>query len=75
LDKHLLPHSAEGGAGMERDRNMMRYALVFISIAILAAVLGLSGVAVASALTAKLLFFVFLAIFICTLAVSVARGV
>jgi uncharacterized membrane protein YtjA (UPF0391 family) len=52
---------------------MLNYALAFILIAVLAAVLGLGGVAVASALAAKLLFFAFLVFFILTLAIGIAR--
>ena len=52
---------------------MLNYALIFLLIAILAAVLGFSGLAVVSALTAKLLFFAFLVVFILTVAVGVAR--
>ncbi len=52
---------------------MLNYALAFILIAFLAAVLGLSGVALVSAATAKLLFFVILAMFIATIAIGVTR--
>jgi uncharacterized membrane protein YtjA (UPF0391 family) len=52
---------------------MLNWALAFFLIAILAAVLGFSGIAVASAGIAKALFFVFLVIFLVTLVMGVAR--
>jgi uncharacterized membrane protein YtjA (UPF0391 family) len=52
---------------------MLNWALAFFLIAILAAVLGFTGIAVASAGIAKVLFFVFLVIFLVTLVMGVAR--
>lgn len=52
---------------------MLNYALAFILIAILAAVVGLSGLAVASLATVKLLFFAFVAMFVSTIALGVTR--
>jgi uncharacterized membrane protein YtjA (UPF0391 family) len=52
---------------------MLNWALAFFLIAILAAVLGFSGIAIASAGIAKILFFVFLVIFLITLVMGVAR--
>jgi uncharacterized membrane protein YtjA (UPF0391 family) len=52
---------------------MLGWALVFLVVAILAAIFGFTGIAVASAGIAKLLFFVFLVIFLVTLIMSVAR--
>ncbi len=49
---------------------MLYYALVFFIIAIVAAVFGFGGVAVASAGIAKILFFIFLVLFL----VSLIRG-
>lgn len=51
---------------------MLYWALVFLLVAILAAVFGFGGIAVASAGIAKLLFFVFLVLFVVSL---VAHGV
>src|SRR5262245_12493923 len=51
--------------GME-DR-MLSYAWIFLVIAIIAAIFGFGGIAAASAGIAKLLFYIFLAIFIITL--------
>jgi uncharacterized membrane protein YtjA (UPF0391 family) len=52
---------------------MLGWALAFLLIAIVAAIFGFTGIAVASAGVAKLLFFVFLVIFLVTLIMSVAR--
>ena len=46
---------------------MLSYAWIFLVIAIIAAVFGFGGIAVASAGIAKLFFFVFLAIFVVSL--------
>jgi len=46
---------------------MLSYAWIFLVIAIIAAVFGFGGIAVASAGIAKLLFYIFLAIFVVSL--------
>ena len=46
---------------------MLYWALVFLIVAIIAAIFGFGGVAVAAAGIAKLLFFIFLVVFIITL--------
>ena len=53
---------------------MLYYALVFLLIAVVAAVLGFGGIAFAAAGIAKLLFFLFLALFVVSLIVHLARG-
>ena len=45
---------------------MLYWALVFLIVAIIAAIFGFGGVAVAAAGIAKLLFFIFLVVFIIT---------
>lgn len=52
---------------------MLHYALVFFLIAIVAAVFGFGGVATASAGIAKILFFLFLVVFLVTLVMGVSR--
>ncbi len=52
---------------------MLHYALVFLVIAILAAVFGFGGIAVASAGIAKLLFFLFVIAFVVSLIMHVSR--
>ncbi len=52
---------------------MLYYALVFFVIAILAALFGFGGVAVASAGIAKILFFLFLIAFLVSLVMHLGR--
>ena len=54
---------------------MLHYALVFLLIAILAAVFGFGGVAFAAAGIAKILFFLFLIAFVISLIMHVGRHV
>ena len=52
---------------------MLYYALVFLVVALVAALLGFTGIAVLSAGVAKLLFFVFLVLFVISLIVGLTR--
>jgi uncharacterized membrane protein YtjA (UPF0391 family) len=52
---------------------MLRWALAFFIVALVAAVLGFTGIAVAAAGIAKILFFLFVALFLITLLGHVAR--
>ncbi len=54
---------------------MLYYALVFLLIAILAAVFGFGGIAIVSAGVAKILFFVFLVLFLVSLITHMSRRV
>jgi uncharacterized membrane protein YtjA (UPF0391 family) len=53
---------------------MLYWALVFLDIALIAGVLGFTGVAVASAGIAKVLFAIFLVLFLISLVTHLARG-
>lgn len=53
---------------------MLGWALVFLVIALVAAVFGFGGVAVASAWIAQLLFFVFIAVFLALLILNAVRS-
>lgn len=53
---------------------MLRMALGFLLVAILAAVLGFGGIAGTAVGIAKILFFIFLVGFLITLALGVAAG-
>jgi uncharacterized membrane protein YtjA (UPF0391 family) len=53
---------------------MLYYELVFLIVALIAGFLGFGGVAFAAAGIAKILFFIFLAIFIGTLIMHLLRG-
>jgi uncharacterized membrane protein YtjA (UPF0391 family) len=52
---------------------MLNWALTFLVVAILAAVFGFGGVAIAAAGIAKLLFFIFLVLFLVSLMAHVVR--
>jgi uncharacterized membrane protein YtjA (UPF0391 family) len=52
---------------------MLNWALAFFLIAIVAAILGFTGIAVAFAGVAKILFFVFLVVFLVSLLMGVTR--
>ena len=53
---------------------MLKWTLIFILIALTAAVFGFTGVAVAAAGVAKVAFFLFLIIFLLSLVTSLGRG-
>jgi uncharacterized membrane protein YtjA (UPF0391 family) len=52
---------------------MLRYAAIFFVIAIIAAVFGFGGIAAGAAEIAKVLFFIFIVIFLVTLLMGVVR--
>ncbi|RQR59950.1 DUF1328 domain-containing protein [Burkholderia sp. Bp9002] len=52
---------------------MLRYAIIFFIIAIIAAVFGFGGIAVGAAEIAKILFYIFVVIFLVTLLLGVVR--
>jgi uncharacterized membrane protein YtjA (UPF0391 family) len=56
-----------------RSKDMLYWAAVFLVIALIAAWLGFAGVAVAAAGAAKILFYIFLAIFLVTLIMGLGR--
>jgi uncharacterized membrane protein YtjA (UPF0391 family) len=53
---------------------MLGWALTFLVVAIIAAVFGFGGIASASAGIAKILFFIFLVLFVVGLVISMVRG-
>jgi uncharacterized membrane protein YtjA (UPF0391 family) len=53
---------------------MLRWALVFLVLALVAAMFGFTGIAVAAASIAKVLFFIFLVVFLVTLLLGIAAG-
>ncbi|MGH9558827.1 MAG: DUF1328 domain-containing protein [Bryobacteraceae bacterium] len=52
---------------------MLRWALAFFIIAILAAIFGFAGISIAAAGIAKILFFLFLVLFVISLVVGLTR--
>ena len=53
---------------------MLRWALIFLAVALLAAFLGFGGIAGTAVGIAKLLFFVFVVLFLVSLVVHLFRG-
>ena len=53
---------------------MLRWALIFLIVALVAAALGFTGIAGASAGIAQILFWIFVAVFLVMLLGSLARG-
>jgi uncharacterized membrane protein YtjA (UPF0391 family) len=52
---------------------MLRYAVIFFIVALIAGVFGYTGIAAGSAEIAKVLFFIFLVVFLATLLISAFR--
>jgi len=52
---------------------MLRWALIFFVVSLLAAVLGFTGIAIAAAGVAKILFYIFVILFVLSLLGHVAR--
>jgi uncharacterized membrane protein YtjA (UPF0391 family) len=63
-----------GRAARPKEIDMLQMAAVFFVIAILAAVFGFGGIAAGAVEIAKILFFVFLIMFIVTLVMGIMRG-
>lgn len=53
---------------------MLNYAVVFLVVALVAALLGFTGIAAGAVEIAKILFFVFLALFVVSLVMGLRRG-
>jgi uncharacterized membrane protein YtjA (UPF0391 family) len=60
--------------GSETENPMLYWAVVFLVIAIIAALFGFGGIAEASAGIAQILFFIFLVLLIVTLIMHFVRG-
>jgi uncharacterized membrane protein YtjA (UPF0391 family) len=61
--------------GSPKEEKMLNWALAFFVIALLAAILGFGGIAVAAAGIAKILFFIFLILFVVALVGGLVRRV
>jgi uncharacterized membrane protein YtjA (UPF0391 family) len=57
----------------DQGGNMLRWALAFFLVAIVAAIFGFGGIAVAAAGIAKILFFLFLVLFLLALVGGLVR--
>ncbi|KVE36629.1 hypothetical protein WS68_04080 [Burkholderia sp. TSV86] len=70
------PDQAAGSAAtinVSTEESMLRYALVFFIVAIVAALFGFGGIAAGAAEIAKILFYLFAVIFIVTLLLGIVR--
>ncbi len=57
-----------------KDKTMLSWALTFLVIALIAGVLGFGGIMTASAGIAKILFVIFLALFLISIIANAMRG-
>lgn len=62
-----------GGGRSGEEIPMLRWALAFFIVAVIAAVLGFGGIAVAAAGIAKLLFYIFVVLFLVALVSGLLR--
>jgi uncharacterized membrane protein YtjA (UPF0391 family) len=53
---------------------MLRWALIFLVVALIAAALGFGGIYAAASSIAQILFYIFLVLFVVSLIVHLARG-
>jgi Small integral membrane protein len=63
----------DSGSSHEEVSFMLRWALIFFIVALIAAVLGFTGIALAAAGVAKTLFYIFVVLFVLSLLGHVAR--
>jgi uncharacterized membrane protein YtjA (UPF0391 family) len=63
------------GSGAKGNFAMLNWALIFFIVAVIAAIFGFGGIAVASAGIAKILFFLFLILFVISLISGLTRRV
>jgi uncharacterized membrane protein YtjA (UPF0391 family) len=66
-------HRVHVSPATPRSTTMLHYAAVFFVIAIIAAIFGFGGIAAGAASIAKVLFFIFLAIFVVTLLMGLIK--
>jgi uncharacterized membrane protein YtjA (UPF0391 family) len=68
-----LPRRSEQSPIREKEVIMLKWAVIFFVIAIVAAILGFGGIAAGASEIAKILFIVFLVFFVVTLIMGVRR--
>jgi len=56
-----------------KGKKMLQYAVIFLVIALVAALFGFTGIAAGAAEIAKILFFVFVLLFVASLIVGLVR--
>jgi uncharacterized membrane protein YtjA (UPF0391 family) len=66
--------SAATGLGKFAETRMLKWALFFLVISIVAGIFGFTGISAAAAGIAKILFFIFLAVFVILLVIGFVVG-
>ena len=74
VSQSVSAKKAMKSATVERILDMLGWALFFFLVAIVAAVFGFGGIAIAAAGIAKILFFVFLVLFVASLIFYLVSG-
>lgn len=82
LDRHSVrrslglrtTHKKQTEIAYSNGGTMIYWALMFLLVAVIAAVFGFTGIALAAAGIAKLLFFIFLVLFVITFATHLTRA-
>ena len=64
VEESVLPLVARAGPWQERAMTILKWALIFFLVSIVAGVLGFTGISAASADVARFLFYVFVVIFL-----------
>ena len=72
----MISHCARNffGADVHQEVTMLRLAVGFFIVALIAAVLGFGGLAATAAGIAKLIFYIFLVLFVVSLLAHLTRG-
>ena len=68
------PTPRDSEKNIRKEKAMLSWAVLFLVIALLAAVFGFTGLAGTAAGMAQILFFIFLVIFLISLVMGLARG-
>ena len=68
------PAPQDSVKNIREEKAMLSWAVLFLVIALLAAVFGFTGIAGTAAGMAQILFFIFLVIFLISLVMGLARG-
>ena len=73
-DRYCCRRAGHEDGSKHEGKNMLRWAAIFLVIAIIAALLGFWGIAGAAAGIAKFLFFLFIALFLILLLMGLFAG-
>jgi uncharacterized membrane protein YtjA (UPF0391 family) len=74
LEQPVFPQALPAQADSNWRDAMLRWALIFLVVALIAGVLGFGGIAGASMQIAQVLFFVFVVLFVVSLIAHLVRG-